>query len=146
MPFPGTKVIPDGWSDHHRPTAAGTMTATCNLRIPGGTDKQFDTGTGKTTVTPHPPYLVGAKCRIQALKIGEKGVDQRVAEQQITTAPYLVAVDWSTAAGVEPRVDHLVDVVTAEDPTLVGHTLTVRSVVRGSLVWERDLTCTDDLG
>ena len=29
MPFPGTKIIPDGWSEHHRPVVAGGMTAEC---------------------------------------------------------------------------------------------------------------------
>ncbi len=146
MPLKGTRVIGPGWSDHHRPVTAGTMTATCDLRLPGGTDSTFDGDTGTTTVTPHPPYLTGAKCRIQALSTQEAGVQQLVAEQQVTTMPYLVAVDWATASEVEPAVNHLVDVVTCEDPRMVGRTLTVKAVVGGSLIWERDLVCTDDLG
>lgn len=146
MPFAGTKVIPPGWSDHHRPVAAGTMTATCNLRLPGVTSGSFNSTSGTQGGTPNTPYLTGAKCRLQAQSIGEKGVEHLVADQQVTTMLYLVAIDWSTGGAVEPAVGHLVDVVTAEDATMVGRTLTVKAVVRGSLVWERDLICTDDLG
>lgn len=123
------------------------MTATCSLRLPGGTPGEFDPETGTTPTTPHPAYHSG-RCRIQAMSTREH--EALVAEQEVRTLAYLVTVEWDAATTAEQdiEVDHLVHIDTVGphgDPTLAGKDMLIRSVVRGSLVFERDLVCTDTL-
>jgi hypothetical protein len=136
---PRTPVIDAGWEDQHRPVAEKTMTATCTIRHPGGT-KVFDTTTGLTTTTPLIPFYIGV-CRVQALAVGDNRAD--VAGQQVSSAGYLITVPWSVD---EVAVDDQVTVTGSSDGSLTGLTLTVTTVQRGSLRFERDLICLDDLG
>lgn len=147
MPRPGTAVIPHGWAAHHRDAIAGTMTATCDLRHPGGTGKTFDPNTGSSSTTAATPYVTGARCRVQA--ITEPGATTLDAAQLVTTVAYLVTIAFDDAGAADAKVDDLITITAADDnatPGLVGRTLTVKSRVRGSLAWELDLTCVDDLG
>jgi hypothetical protein len=115
------------------------MTATCTIRHPGGT-RVFDAATGLTTTTPLIPFYSGV-CRVQALAVGDNRAD--VAGQQVSSAGYLITVPWSVD---EAEVDDLVTVTASGDGSLTGRTLTVTTVQRGSLRFERDLICLDDLG
>lgn len=123
------------------------MTATVSFRHPGGTPGTFDPDTGKTPVVPYPPYYTGPS-RIQAMSTTAQ--QALSAEEQIARLSYLVTVPWDGAGGPDDfAVDDLahVDAVDANgDPTLVDRELTLTSVVRGSLTFERDLICTDELG
>lgn len=137
-------VIPSGWSAHHRAVTEGAMTATVEARRPGGTEGAMNPATGERTVTPFAPHYTG-KARIQIVPMF--GGDTETAGQQVTTAGYLVTVKLAGSDGW--KVDDLVKVTAVDangDPTLVGRELTVTVVARGSLAWERDLRCTDDLG
>lgn len=145
MPLPGTRVIHPRWAEHHRPVAEGGMTATVSLRLPGATATgAFDDDTGNTPTAPHAPYHTGP-ARIQAMST--RAQEALAAEQQVTTLAYLVSVEWDAATGEQDvAAKHLVhvDAVDANgDPTLVGRDLVVQEVVHGSLVFERDLICTD---
>jgi len=136
---PGTAVIPAGWENQHRPVAEKTMTGACTVRHPGGT-KTFDAATGLTTTTPLIPYYIGV-CRVQALAVGDNRV--AVAEQQVSSAGYLITIP---ADVTEAAVDDQVTITDSNDGSLTGKTLTVTTVQRGSLRFERDLICLDDLG
>lgn len=142
-PLPGTRVIPKDWAAHHRPTVAGTWTATCTIRRPGGTAGDFDEETGKRPIEPYAAHYDGP-CRVQAMvDAGER----EAAGQQVTVAGYLVVVERDTSA--ETEVGHVVKITAVDDnghPDLVGRELTVTGVVYGSLAFERDLTCNADLG
>lgn len=144
MPFDNTHVVHPDWSTHHRPVVAGTFTAECTIRRPGVTQGEFDPNSGTyTDPQPHPPHYTGG-CRIQVLT----GDDQQaaVADQTVTTVGYLVAVDLTSST--DTQVNDLVKVTAVDDngdPTLVDHELTVSSFARGTLAWERDLTCLDQL-
>lgn len=145
MPLPNTRVIPEGWSAHHRPVAEGGMTATVQVRHPGGTPGEFDPVTGTRPNVPHAPHHTG-QARIQVAPVFGGG-EAVAGGQEITTVAYLVAIELDGSD--ECKVDDLVKVTAVDDngdPALVGRTLTVTGVARGSLAWERDLVCTDDLG
>lgn len=134
MPFPNTRVIPDGWSEHHLPVPADAMTATVTITGAAGpgtwnpTTGEIEEGDAATVYT--------GEARVQALP--READDPDAAGQAVSTRPYLVAIPDLT---VEVDVGHRVHVDTAEDPLLVGCDLTVRDVQRGSLVWDRALTC-----
>lgn len=140
----GTPVIPPGWQQAHGAVVAKTWTVGCEIRHPGGTKTgPLDPTTGSYPVTANTPHFSG-NARVQALSLQDTA--RLVADQEITTAGYLVAVDLSADA---VKVDDVVTIVTVPadaDQTLVDRSLTVKSVVRGSLAWERDLVCIDNLG
>lgn len=138
-------VIPPGWAVHHRPVAAGAMTASIAIRPPGGIPGEFDETTGRRGPTvPLPAHYTGP-ARIQSQPVF--GTREAVSGgQEISTLTYLVAIELEGADGC--KVGDLVKVTAVDDngdPTLVDRTLTVAGVARGSLSWERDLLCIDDL-
>jgi hypothetical protein len=135
---PGSPVIPKAWEAQHAPVAVKTMTGGCTIRHPG-TIRIYDEATSQTRTTPNLPYYTGA-CRVQALAIGDSRV--LVAEEQVTRRGYLIAVPADVA---EAAVDDQVTITSSNDPSLTGKTLTITSVQRGSLRFERDLICLDDL-
>lgn len=139
MPLPSTKLIPDGWDDHHRPVATATMTATCIVgpSSPGALDPvtlQY----GAPTIE----ALYTGSCRVQQLR-GEAQNTQS-GGQSVTSLTYLVAIEYDADPGIE--VDHVVHVTDSVDAALVGRKLRVREVRYGSNQWQRDLFCDDWLG
>lgn len=140
MPRPGSRVIPTGWSAHHRPVAEGTMTGACTIRDPAqDTQGEFDDETGTYPTVPADPYYTGV-CRAQQQKQPQVAT---TGEQRVSTHDYLVTVPASVA-GV--KLGHIVTVTSAVDPSLIGRPLKVVDVMRGTEMWERDLICIDDLG
>lgn len=136
-----TVITPD-WSAHHRPILDGTRTATVALRRPGGTPGAFDPATGTYPSTPFPAYYTGP-ARVQVLPANDQV--RLLAEQQVSTLGYQVTLDYEVA-GVQ--LDDLLAVTAVDDngdDDLVGRDLTVESIERGSLHWERRLLCTDNL-
>jgi hypothetical protein len=133
MPLPNGRVISATWSQHHRPTATGTMTAECVItrRDPAGvSDGSGDwTPSGPTTVYTGP-------CRVQVMATQQQVIV--VGETQETQRRYLVTVKFDTA---ELHVHDLVTITASVDAGLVGRELRVGEVAYGSEQWERDLTC-----
>lgn len=146
MPLKNTRVIPTGWSAHHRRAAAGGMNATCELRGPS-TDSTYDPDSMSSTATPGPLLWTGA-ARVQALTGDAATNDQ--AGQQVTVRGYLVQLDESDPANQVPQVDP--DRTTVEvtacvnDARLAGRSLTVTDVQYGSERFTRDLICQDNEG
>lgn len=137
-------VIPPGWEAHHRPIPVSAMTGVCVIRgadVPGEYP-DFDTTVG-------PVLADGVPCRVQELK--REGRTPTVGAYA-DTRQYQVTIpleDWPT--GVEVT-DHgpLVTVTGyqaghAGDPDLIGRRLLIINMQRGTLSWERVLTCVDDL-
>lgn len=139
MPRPGTRVIPTGWSKHHRPVAEATITAECTIRDPSQDVKVWNDDTGENTITPAAPYYTG-RCRAQQQKQPQVAT---TGGQRISNHDYLVAVP---AAVTTVRVGHVVTITGSVDESLVGRTLQVTDVQRGSEIWQRDLICIDHLG
>jgi hypothetical protein len=139
---PGTPVIPKDWETSHAIVATKTMTGTCRIR-PQATsnvepvmnaDLSYDTSTADAAIYTGP-------CRIQELKTRDTGAT--VGEQDLRIANYLVTIGRD--AGDIP-VGALVEVISSTDATLASpRRLVVRTVARGTLRWERDLHCVDDM-
>lgn len=132
MPLPGSRVIHPRWSQHHRPTALGTMTATCTvIRVEGE-------GSSDPDGTWHPPLptdVYTGPCRVQGLPVNERLLV--VGERQETHRRYQVSLRHDTA----PQIDDLVTITASVDTGLVGKTLRVIDVQYGSEQWQRDLIC-----
>lgn len=144
-PLPGTRVIPDGWSKHHQPTATGGMNATCTITDPTRTiPGEWNNDTGE--YGPSTPYYVvaapdgkpGWPCRIQRL-LGDQDSEQ--AGQDSTTRRYLAQLDDPDLTGLpDVEVGHVLTVTAAtNDPHLVGLAMAVVDVQHGSERFTRDL-------
>ena len=127
MPFPGQKIIPDGWAEAHRPIAAGGMTGHCVVdRVSDGP-------------APYPPVegwtgreqVWSGACRIQELKReasvlpGEQPTEQR---QYLIQLPYL-----NDNPLPELRVGERGDIVTHD-----GAEYVLKQRMTGSLLWAHD--------
>lgn len=142
MPLEGSRVIPAGWVEHHRPVAEATMVgAKIRLRDPAeDTLGDFDEETGTRPVVKAAPYFDGP-CRVQQQKQPQVG---SAGEQRVTSHDYLIAVPVSVTTVAVGHVGVVYEC--AADPSLVGRELKVTDVLRGSLAWERDLIAIDQLG
>jgi len=102
------------------------------------TDLAYAAGTD-----PSPLYggADGAPARIQVLNSQQAATE--VGSQTQITAGYLVAIDRE-GAGIPSR--SVVQIIDCSDPDLLGTTrLYVSHIDRGSLRFERDIYCVDDL-
>lgn len=140
MPLPATKVIPDGWSEHHRPVANATMTGVADVTRSGGPGT-FDRATGTTTPAARIDVALAQPVRVQ--RMPARVIPETVADQDVTAAHYLVTLPWPNATLL---VDDLITLTACEDPALVGPPLTVTDVMKGTLLFERDVLCIDNQG
>lgn len=140
MPLPSTKLIPDGWDDHHRPVATATMTATCVVgpSVPGGELDPVTMQYGDATID----ALYTGRCRLQQLR-GEGQVSVS-GGQSVTSLTYLVSIEYDADPAIE--VEHVVHITDSVDLALIGRKLRIREVRYGSNQWQRDLFCDDWLG
>lgn len=143
MPLPNTRVIPDGWAAHHRPTVDATHLSSCNVRHPGGTAGTFNPATGNDDGgSANSPHYTGP-CRVEDLPADEQF--RVVAGEEVPTVGYAVILAYDAASGV--KVDDIVTITGVDDngdPSLVGKSLVVDSIKRSSLAWERVLVCTEN--
>lgn len=136
-------VIPDGWAAHHRPVAKSTMTGICKLTGPAG-GYDYDTG----ELAPGPTLAADVPCRVQELN---REARAETAGQLVDTRQYLVTLPLDRVPALTITDQGPVLTVTGNqpghdgDPHLTGRPLRVLSVQHGTLLWERDLTCVDDL-
>jgi hypothetical protein len=136
MPLPTTRVIPAGWEAHHRAVAEGQMTAQIRFTRPTAA-VSFDEVTGRSQY-PTPDPLYDGPCRVQASQRLDS--QQTVGDRAETVKRYQVTLPVSAGP---IQINDVGVVSDATDPQLIGLTLIVVEVVRGSLVWQHDLTCTE---
>lgn len=142
MPFPGTQVIPDGWSRSHAPVAAGGMKATVEIRDPADATSTWDPATESQTSTPGPARYADS-ARVQQLT----GSDVQQTGQTVGQHTYLVQLPM----GAEPVEEGWTVTVTdaINDADLVAWTATrpmvITDVQHGSERFTRDLICTLNL-
>lgn len=136
MPLPNTRVIPPGWSAHHRPTATIAMTATCVItRATGqGTTGPDGTYTPAASTTVHE-----GPCRVVP-RATDQGVHRTIGEDQVTPRRYEISIGYDA-----PKI-HLGDIVTftdAQDSGLLSLNLRVIDVAFSSEQWQRMLYAQD---
>lgn len=145
-PLPNHSVVPAGWAAHHRPVANGTMTALCDVHAPGTIEWPA------TELTPGERYATDVPARLQQLNAPREATP---AGQEVTQQQYLVTMPLHLVPAAAQNITDSGPYVTVTgympgraqdgDPHLVGRPLKVLAVQRGSLLWERDLICVDDL-
>lgn len=138
---PGTKVIPTSWEAEHAKVAGRTVTAKVKVWPRAvapeiNDDLSYDAGPDL-----EPVYDGGA--RIQVISGGRDAATQLVGDEAIAKVVYLVVIDREA----EPILrGYVVQVIESNDPTLQGdRRLAVERIDRGSLRFERDLYCVDEL-
>lgn len=137
MPFPGTRIIPAGWSEHHQGVVVTSMNARVTITDPARTvPGDWDSEAG--VHGPDVPHVVYADvpARIQQLDTDAQ-VDQ--AEQAIATHRYLVQLP---ADRTDLQVGYLVTVdalVSDPDLTPAETVLRVTDVLLGSEGFTRDV-------
>ena len=142
MPLANPRVIPDDWSAHHQPTAAGQMLSECVITRPTGAGATFDEATAVTT-TPDPELVYEGPCREQLLNRAQVGATPS-ADRDVTVRQWRVCIDVRIAGGSDVQVNDLVEVTgSPDDPSRAGVRLQVVDVGGGTLVWQRDLICVD---
>lgn len=119
MPLSTTTVFPPGWSQHHRPVATATMTATCTISRGGS-------------------QVHAGACRVIA---DRSDFRSSVGDVTVLVVRYLITVRWDT---VDVQVGDVVTVTDAVDPGLVGREFVVKEVRYGSQQWERYLYADDE--
>lgn len=144
MPFPGTRVIPVGWSQHHAPVAAGGMNATITIHNPAAGTYGWDEATESTTWQPGPAAYEGP-ARIQQVQARSDATIQ--ADQSVKDHAYLIQILFDAPAVDEGWTVRVTDAV--NDTHLVAWTaarpLSITDVQHGSERFTRDLTATINL-
>ncbi|HEY9356494.1 MAG TPA: DUF6093 family protein [Arthrobacter sp.] len=136
--LPNTRVIPANWAEHHRAAAIGTHTAEVQW---------FHRGTPEPYPLPEdwagPEPFHTCTANVQKLNASNRALP---AEQPVFDRDYLVSIpmDAPEIRAGEQDGDYC-KVTASSDPLLIGRTLNVTDVQHGSLMWERDLICTDTL-
>jgi uncharacterized protein DUF6093 len=133
----GSRVIPSGWEQYHRPVLDTTRTATITFRRTTG-PSVMDSVTGSST-QPTTVVFTGT-CRIQEHQA--RAHSTVAGAELVTTHAYQVSLD--VAADLQKNDVGTVD--TCSDTTLVGRELRVDDLQHGSLLFERTVICIDDLG
>jgi hypothetical protein len=139
---PGSTVFPAGWDTSHAAVLASQMPDRVSLRAAGGVPT-WNPATNRTETTPATPFATSVPARIAAI-----GADHDVVtnDDLVRVAGYDIFLpltgDGVDALDVDGSADTLVDVTSSADPMLVGKTLRVTGVVRGSTRLERHLLAT----
>lgn len=111
--------------------AESLMTDVCTITRTIG--RTFDETTNTYTPTTTPVY--SGKCRVKPANTVSR--DVQAGEQQVSLWPFAVSIPVS----VTTELDDDVTVTASADASLVGRTLRVRSVARGTYLTARRLDC-----
>ena len=130
----GAQVIPDGWEARHAPISEATMTAEVTIWSGAVPQWRWDDAERKQ-VRDLGDELWSGTARVQQRK---ESATTEAGSQDVTTHTYLVTIPRDVPLG------QWVQVTESTDPEL--DLLRVADVLKGSLRWERDLLCTDNLG
>lgn len=131
-PIPGSRVVPAGWSERHRPVAVGSMTGRLDVVVTVPRTSILDEG-GDSLVAE------GVPCRVQQLNRASNGA---TVGQEAHLRDYLVTVPVDTPVDFKAGADgHRLRITRADSETAVGLELTIKQVLKGSLLWELDLIC-----
>lgn len=136
MPLPNTRVIPVGWEAWHEPVAIGSLTGEIQVFRPDFVGVR-DAGTGRTDFA-EPELIYEGPARVQKRDIGEANI-RLAADKVVSISPYLVVV--GKACPMVLVRDRILIITDPGDPDAVGVVLDVADVARGTLTFERDISC-----
>lgn len=140
---PGTNVVPPNWERDHAPVVEKTLTGVCSIYpAPGaGGAEPVMAPDLSWTVPDVTPLYVDVPCRVQHHQGATNPQDQ--AGQGVMTSEYLVGVPY-VLVGIGTR--SVIVFTDGSDPDLLATpALYVRDPLVGTLRFERDLICVDDL-
>jgi hypothetical protein len=130
-------AVPVDWEATHAPivTAQWQTEATVALRKPGGTSA-WDEALGRTKTVPFLPFVADVPAKISPITAN----DVNVVDERAWVLGYRVALPRDVAP-TPGQLDEGIEVVvqTCSDPMLVGVTMRVSEVVRGTHRFEREL-------
>ncbi len=132
MPLSNTRVIHPRWSEHHRPTAEGTMLATCEItRLSSGGVTQPD-----GSWIPSVRVLIYSG-PFRMVRTGSSGEDHPISgDRRLTTHTYEVQIK----ASAEEILTGDVLTATGGEPQVIGRRLRVESVRTATEEWSRNLS------
>lgn len=133
-PLPATRVIPDGWSEHNRPAAEGTLTGLCKAERPVDIG---DIEAGEAFPSDGPDIIWRkAPCSVQFLAHGAPTVVvdsiEVLATHRVSLPIRAITLQYGDMISVTSNPD---------DPHLNGRTLVVLAVESGTTNWTRDYLC-----
>lgn len=143
MPLTNHPVVPPNWSEHHRPTVEGTMTATGTIQIPASADAgTFDETLGYT-VPGAPTTIYTGPMRVRRLPVGSTVQVVVVGDREVVLRQYKVTVPVDGPSEAVP-IGAIVTVTSCdEEPQVVDRPLRVREVPVSTQAWARVLICED---
>lgn len=115
--------------------AESLMQDSCTITRAGSGTSTFDPATG-TYTDPASTTVYTGKCRVKPRNLVDRTV--QAGEQQVSLWSFEVSVPVSAT---DVDLDDVVTVTGSIDPSLVGRTLRVRSVARGTFLTARRLDC-----
>lgn len=143
MPLPNTRVIPDGWSRHHQPTAESAMRSTVDI-LPPLDEAPPPSWGDESATTAEAPLVTDIRARIWAQSQDETPL---ASEQDGDQQDYLVQLPVSAL----PQIlvgdkGHRVRITANPgDPQLEGRVMTIHRVIRGTEAFSRDLVVRDHI-
>lgn len=126
--LPNLKMIPEDWSDHHRPAVRGSYNAEIRFIPPG-------------SIEPGDPV----PARIQQRSSSDRGLAE--SGQDYSSTDYLIQVDVDDAPDIHVGEEgHRILVADCPNNIQIeGHSLYVLHSLGGSEAFNRDLLCRDDV-
>lgn len=123
--------------------AAGSHTALCEIRRPGGAPGTLNPATGVKTTTPYAPHYAGP-CGFSK-QPASTGTTPVAGGEQVPTMEYVVTLDKDAAPQL--ATGDLVVVTSVGlhgDATLVGRSYLVEYIDRDTVTAERVLRCSEN--
>lgn len=134
-PLPGMKVLPDGWSDHHKPAAEGFLTGKCRADRPLPSE---DTEWGEEAPEPKINKVWGsAPCSVQILT--------QSSQPTVTVDSVEVLATHRISTPITPIHLRYKDFFTIldnpDDLVLNGRRFSILVEEKGTTNWTRDYLC-----
>lgn len=133
---PGTPVVPAGWSTSHGAVIARALTAATVAIGPNGGTTAWNEGTGQTETTAAAAVYEGAA---SVMAVSDTARILTAVADPTSTRVYDVTLPLAGTGVDNIRPDHVITVTACDDAQLVGKTLSISGIERGSARFSRVL-------
>lgn len=131
---PGTAVVPDGWAAAGGAVVDQSHPSSVSIGQAGGA-AAYNPTTNQTEAAAVAPVYVGRATLMLLQTRGDQS--ETVVDDPTAARKYDVTLTYAASAGVQ--VGHVITVAADPDPMLVGRTLRVEAIERGSRRFSRVL-------